>query len=47
MLTVLGTQITQEDRDCRNRELEQLVVRTGRGDREAFALLYGRARGAV
>ena len=47
MLTVLGTQITQEDRDCRNRELEQLVVRTGRGDREAFALLYGRARRAV
>ena len=47
MLTVLGTQITQENRDRRNRELEQLVVQTGRGDREAFALLYGRARGAV
>ena len=47
MLTVLGTQITQENRDRRNRELEQLVVQTGRGDREAFALLYGRAGGAV
>lgn len=44
MLTVLTAQTTEKDR---NRELEQLLLQAGRGDREAFALLYGRARGAV
>ncbi len=47
MATVLGAQTTQGDRDRRGRELEGLLLRTGRGDREAFALLYGQTRGAV
>ena len=43
MLTQLGVQ-TKEEKD---RELDRLLLRVGRGDREAFAQLYGLTRGAV
>ena len=45
MLTLLGVQTTEEE--IRSRELEQLLLQVGRGDREAFARLYGLTRGAV
>ena len=45
MLTLLGAQTTEEE--IRSRELEQLLLQVGRGDREAFARLYGLTRGAV
>ncbi len=44
---MLAVQTTQEERSCGNRELEQLLLRVGLGDRDAFALLYERTRGAV
>ena len=43
MLTQLGVQ-TKEEKD---RELDRLLLRVGRGDREAFARLYALTRGAV
>ena len=43
MLTQLGVQ-TKEEKD---RELDRLLLRAGRGDREAFARLYALTRGAV
>lgn len=45
MLTLLGVQTTEEE--SRERKLEQLLVRVGQGDREAFARLYSLTRGAV
>ena len=45
MLTLLGVQTTEEE--IRSQELEQLLLQVGRGDREAFARLYGLTRGAV
>lgn len=47
MLTLLGVQTTQEEADRRNQELDRLLLQVGRGDREALALLYDRARAAV
>ena len=44
---MLAVQTTQEEQSCGNRELEQLLLRVGQGDRDAFALLYERTRGAV
>ena len=43
MLTGLAVQTTEE----KDRELDRLLLRVGRGDREAFARLYGLTRGAV
>lgn len=45
MLVALGVQTTEEGSG--RRELENLLLLTGTGDREAFGLLYTRARGAV
>ena len=45
MLTLLGVQTTEEE--IRSQELEPLLLQVGRGDREAFARLYGLTRGAV
>ena len=45
MLALLGVQTTEEE--IRSQELEQLLLQVGRGDREAFARLYGLTRGAV
>ncbi len=45
MLAVLGVQTMEEV--GRGRELDQLLLRVGQGDREAFAQLYGLTRGAV
>ena len=47
MLTLLGAQTTEDETARRDRELEQLLLQVGRGDREAFAQLYGLTRGAV
>lgn len=47
MLALLGVQTTEEENESRRRELEQLLIRTGQGDREAFARLYSLTRGAV
>lgn len=47
MLALLGVQTTEEETARRVRELEQLLIQTGRGDREAFARLYSLTRGAV
>ena len=47
MLTLLGAQTTEDETARRARELEQLLLQVGRGDREAFAQLYGLTRGAV
>ena len=44
MLVALSVQTTEEGSI---RELEQLLVQVGRGDRESFAALYARTRGAV
>lgn len=41
MPALLGVQTTE------NWELEQLLLRVGRGDREAFAQLYAQTKGAV
>ena len=45
MLALLGVQTMEEV--GRGRELDQLLLRVGQGDREAFAQLYGLTRGAV
>ena len=45
MLALLGVQTMEEA--GRGRELDQLLLRVGQGDREAFAQLYGLTRGAV
>ncbi|MCI8303131.1 MAG: RNA polymerase sigma factor [Lawsonibacter sp.] len=45
MLVALGVQTTEEGSG--RRELENLLLLTGTGDREAFGLLYTRTRGAV
>ena len=42
-LTVSGAHDPEEDKQT----LDDLIVRTGKGDREAFAELYGRTRAAV
>ena len=47
MLTLLGAQTTEDETGRRDRELEQLLLQVGRGDREAFARFYGLTRGAV
>lgn len=47
MLTELGVQTTEEETARRDRELERLLLQVGRGDREAFARLYGLTRGAA
>lgn len=47
MLTLLGVQTTEEGVARRDRELDRLLLQTGKGDREAFARLYGLTRGAV
>lgn len=47
MLALLGVQTTEEENGRRRQELEQLLLRVGRGDREAFARLYSLTRGAV
>ena len=47
MLTLLGAQTTEDETARRDRELEQLLLQVGRGDREAFARLYSLTRGAV
>ena len=47
MLALLGVQTTEEETARRDRELEQLLLQVGRGDREAFAQLYSLTRGAV
>lgn len=46
MLAALSVQTTEEERE-RRRELDRLLLRVGQGDREAFAGLYSRTRGAV
>ena len=46
MLAALSVQTIEEETE-RRRELEQLLLRVGGGDREAFGLLYARTRGAV
>ena len=45
MLTLLGA--TEDGAARRDQELEQLLLQIGRGDRDAFARLYGLTRGAV
>lgn len=47
MLAALSVQTTEEENERRRRELDGLLLRVGRGDREAFAQLYGLTRGAV
>ena len=47
MLTLLGVQTTEDEEAHRALELEQLLIQTGEGDREAFAGLYSLTRGAV
>lgn len=47
MLTLLGVQTTEDDDVHRALELEQLLLRVGGGDREAFARLYSLTRSAV
>ena len=47
MLTLLGAQITEEKGGRRAHELDELLLRTGQGDRDAFARLYSLTRGAV
>ena len=44
---MLGVQTSEEEAVRRNGELERLLLRVGQGDRDAFAHLYGRTRGAV
>lgn len=46
MLAALSVQTTEEEKE-RRRELDRLLLRVGQGDREAFAGLYSRTRGAV
>ena len=46
MLAALSVQTTEEEAR-RRRELEQLLLRTGQGDREAFARLYSLTRDGV
>ena len=45
MLARYSVQTSEEAR--RSQDLDELLVRTGRGDREAFAKLYGLTRGGV
>ena len=40
MLTLLGAQTTEDETGRRDRELEQLLLQVGRGDREAFARFW-------
>lgn len=47
MLAALSVQTTEEENERRRRELDGLLLRVGRGDREAFARLYSLTRGAV
>lgn len=47
MLALPGVQTTEEESGRRRRELEQLLFRMGRGDRDAFARLYALTRGAM
>ncbi|MCI9156978.1 MAG: RNA polymerase sigma factor [Lawsonibacter sp.] len=47
MLAALSVQTTEEENGRRSRELDWLLLRTGQGDREAFAQLYSLTRGAV
>ena len=47
MLALLGVQTMEKEANRPARELEHLLLRVGQGDREAFALLYSRTRGAV
>lgn len=47
MLALLGVQTTEEESERRSQELELLLLRTGRGDRDSFARLYSLSRGAV
>ena len=46
MLAALSVQTTEEEAR-RRRELEQLLLRTGQGDRDAFARLYSLTRDGV
>lgn len=46
MLATLSVQTTEEEARRRG-ELEQLLLRTGQGDRDAFARLYGLTRDGV
>ena len=46
MMSALSVQTTEEEAR-RRRELEQLLLRTGQGDREAFARLYSLTRDGV
>ena len=46
MLAALSVQTTEEEARRRG-ELEQLLLRTGQGDRDAFARLYGLTRDGV
>ena len=46
MLAALSVQTTEEEARRRG-ELEQLLLRTGQGDREAFARLYSLTRDGV
>ena len=47
MLAALSVQITEEEDERRRRELDQLLLRVGQGDREAFARLYSLTRTGV
>lgn len=47
MLAVLSVQTIEAEHERRSRELEHLLRQVGRGDREAFARVYGLTRGAV
>ena len=47
MLILFGVQTGDNEAGGQNRELDRLLVRTGEGDREAFAKLYSMTRGAV
>lgn len=47
MLAALCLQTTEEESEHRRRELDQLLLQVGQGDREAFARLYSLTRGAV
>lgn len=46
MLAALSVQTTEEG-EGRRQELERLLIRTGRGEQDAFVQLYTRTRGAV
>lgn len=46
MLAALSVQTTEEEARRRG-ELEQLLLRTGQGDRDAFARLYSLTRDGV